>query len=780
MGSWFYGLIRGLFALLDKIVVWAIDVLYNLIIQISEVKIFSDTTLSAFANRITLILSVFMIFKLSFSFLNYIVNPDQISDKSKGATKLIQNIAVSLVLLTSYQFLFDKAMDLQMAIIKNNTIPTLILGTNATGKNTSNILTFNLFSAFVRPNSELTDCDNYSADMTTCSIDEYKDGFVSTYHGTTTPTAQLKEIVKRKDTNSLFDYTLALKNGEIFAFDYYFLVSTACGVFATAILLSFCFDIAIRTIKLGFLNLIAPIPIISYIDPLKGEGILKKWLSTVGKTFADLFIRLIAIWFAIFIIQLITSNSITNYNGENVTNPFVVLFVIIGALMFAKQFPKLLQDITGIQLDGKMQLNPLKRLREQTLGGKALVAGGAAVGGAALTGAGNAAHRVASLKGDIKNNGFKKAMFGKDKILGDEAGAWNKFKAGTSSIWHATGANAASVVGGVGSGFLNTAKSSYKSGNVTKGIKEGMTIANTNRTQRELSEEEGATAFGIMGAKISDKLGMETKGQRMKRQVDNIKSIDKTIKAVDDRMESEILKNKYPSISEFVTAGAAKVKYEALAGADVNQIRKDAVSVYTQKKSTIYSNFSKVSQEYSDIKNAYGIKDNESIKDYMKRNPTLDTSEIQELKNKESAYEVASKEKTTIDSTNETKIANEAVQKHAEEIMQAKNEAFNTMRQAKAVYYKKAKGGDIDDPTVVSSMEAVSRTTKRSDNIEESDSSTISGTDFLAIKSVAEKLSKKATTTENSEEYIKAQADTVSAGIKEKGYNNYKDPRATK
>ena len=100
LGTWFLG-IRGLFAAIDKVVIWLIESLYDLIFQISSVQVFDNASLAAFANRITVILSIFMIFKLSLSFLNYIVNPDAMTDKSKGFSKLIQNIAVALVLLVS-------------------------------------------------------------------------------------------------------------------------------------------------------------------------------------------------------------------------------------------------------------------------------------------------------------------------------------------------------------------------------------------------------------------------------------------------------------------------------------------------------------------------------------------------------------------------------------------------------------------------------------------------------------------------------------------------------
>lgn len=155
LGTWFLGIIRGLFAAIDKVVIWLIESLYDLIFQISSVQVFDNASLAAFANRITVILSIFMIFKLSLSFLNYIVNPDAMTDKSKGFSKLIQNIAVALVLLVSYQFLFDKAMELQQKIVDNNTIPKLIIGSVGKNVKNSSTISFPLFSAFVVPNNDI-------------------------------------------------------------------------------------------------------------------------------------------------------------------------------------------------------------------------------------------------------------------------------------------------------------------------------------------------------------------------------------------------------------------------------------------------------------------------------------------------------------------------------------------------------------------------------------------------------------------------------------------------
>ena len=89
---------------------------------------------------------------------------------------------------------------------------------------------------------------------------------------------------------------------EVFVFSYMYVVATAAGAFLCYILLLFCFDIAIRSVKLGFLQLIAPIPLISKIDPKKGDEVFSKWVKECTSTYALLFIRLLAIYFAIYMI----------------------------------------------------------------------------------------------------------------------------------------------------------------------------------------------------------------------------------------------------------------------------------------------------------------------------------------------------------------------------------------------------------------------------------------------------------------------------------------------
>lgn len=817
LGTWFLGIIRGLFAAIDKVVIWLIESLYDLIFQISSVQVFDNASLAAFANRITVILSIFMIFKLSLSFLNYIVNPDAMTDKSKGFSKLIQNIAVALVLLVSYQFLFDKAMELQQKIVDNNTVPKLIIGSVGKNVKNSSTISFPLFSAFVVPNNDilyststdpnLTGCRSYSryieGSKPSATCDLWKAGYqdnVATDNSTvgTNTNTQMDYIVEHQDTNALLDFLLRIKKGDIFAFDYKFIISTICGAFAALVLLSFCMDVAVRIIKLYFLRLIAPIPIISYIDPIKGEGIFKKWLSNVGKTYADLFIRLIAIFFAIFIIQQVSVNmgNLKDFNGNPIENPLVILFIIIGALMFAKQFPKLIQDITGISLDGKMQLNPFKKISEQAAGIKGISAVAAGTAGGLLTAGGNLAHRIANRKDDLKNKGKLRTA----------------------------GGFFTSTLAGAASGFVHSSRQAYSSGKMFQGVKKGIEEANTHRTEREIGRENGATAFGILKAKAQDAVGLPTDYQKSRMQIDNLQNVKKTVDSIDEAAKKEMLikPNSYLSREwnddnkkkEFKEASDAYIKahnqYEALKNVDINNIKQDAVDRYRGSKRKLdefnKNNGLSITTETTDAEIKNHFKSDDDIRrecmttssilgpdgkpitkvdsEAMEKAKKERDQQIEEAKKVRDDYIAVSKGKDKdgkIVDYDENQYASIAEDDHYKKLNEAKDAEFNTGQHAADVYVKMLEDKNetkITNGAISSQLRVVEQTTDKSSAFEEKE--VYKGSDFAAIRKQAKKDAEKAYEIESSDDYDKAEASHTAANLGEKSYNNMYNINATK
>ncbi len=384
---WIEVIFRFLFAWIDKIIAWVIVQAYNLFALIADTNIFSEPVITMFNRRVYALLALFMLFKLSFSLVNYIVNPNDFSDQSKGFSKLITNVFVMLIALIAVPYVFAAAYELQGIIIGKNTIQKIVLGVGAGGDeedSSGQIMAFTVYSAFITPNPDFPGMENKCDEI-------YYDRKIS---------AECKSIVHdaagytgadilitaldQYDAQSLLDYDLvvhAKKDGE-FLFNYTPIISSICAGIVAWIILLFCIDISIRVVKLGFLQLIAPIPIISYIDPKSSkDGMFKKWTKVCFSTYADVFVRLAAISFALLIINIIGKSEMTRISGDPTdvikltTHPFVKIFIMLGALLFAKQLPKLITDLTGIELSGKFTMSPIKRVAEAPLIGGAASSG---------------------------------------------------------------------------------------------------------------------------------------------------------------------------------------------------------------------------------------------------------------------------------------------------------------------------------------------------------------------------------------------------------------------
>lgn len=372
MGHLFTELMRRLFALLDGIVAWAIELLYVLLIKIADTDVLGDL-IYHYLGRIYTFLGIFMVFKLSLSIINYIVNPDALTDKSKGFSKLITNVVISLVLLAITPNLFDAAFNLQSDLLGQNVIYQIVTGKKLTSGGTleenakaqGKSMSYAVFSSFIYPS-------NLSRDSSNISVSDIHVGNCESSDGAD---CLLKPsiIVKEDDDDD-------------FVYEYKYLLSTICGCAVVYMLFTFCFQAALRAVKLSFLRIIAPIPILSMIDPKTGTSKLSTWGKECLNTFLDLFIRLAAIFFALDIIHNVIEGSdgvmITFSTGQTVTNLFVRLFIIIGCLMFAKQMPSLIESLFGIKLSGGGF--SLKKMVGSAVGGTALLAGGAMLGRAAV------------------------------------------------------------------------------------------------------------------------------------------------------------------------------------------------------------------------------------------------------------------------------------------------------------------------------------------------------------------------------------------------------------
>ena len=393
---WFTKLIKQFFFWIDKIVYNFISSIYGLLLTIARTSVLTQADIADMAGRIYKLLAIFMIFKVTLSLITYVVNPDDFSDKSKGVAKLGTNIVISLAMLVLTPYIFNYAYQFQTIILEDNSLATLVFGGSTEEENSffntaGDDMAYITMSAFISPNLSLGDIHECSIliDSDTKKFNEAcKEALTAQTSDQNFKEQTLKNYiggVENSNLELLFRQDLVLATDEAneeFIMDYKFIFSTVVGVVIILLLITFCMDVAVRSIKLAFLQLIAPIPILSYVDPKSGkDGLFKKWYEMCIKTFISLFVRLLALYFGVYIISKVADLKMVDLvDGSYQTNALVAIFIIIGALMFAKQLPKILEGL-GIKLDGdgKFFLNPFKKFEEQAVGGKRITG---AVGGA--------------------------------------------------------------------------------------------------------------------------------------------------------------------------------------------------------------------------------------------------------------------------------------------------------------------------------------------------------------------------------------------------------------
>ena len=387
-------LLYNVFAFFDRIIAWAIAECYNLIITLSSASVLDNDVVKQFTQRISVLLGMVMVFWLAFRIIKYVIDPDLTSDKSQGFGKIIVNVVVMLTMLVLVNYAFTFAFKFQNIFIESNVMMKVIFGVSGEADNPveensemGNEMAYYLYSAFIRPSDTLSKCRNFyglDSDGIDKCAEQIQKRSSKSIRATWVQGNNAKDVSRLLSSN-----IVSAKEGDDFLFSYTPIISTVCGIIMLMLLDSFAVDIAIRVVKLAFLQIIAPVPIISYIDPNSGKnGIFKNWFKTVGSTYVSLFVRLIAIYFTVFLISYAAKGEIIlGYeNNQPVyatlqNEPFVIVLVIIGSLMFAKNLPKLLSEIFGINIDGGgMFGNMLKK--GQMVGKRGLSAVGAASLGA--------------------------------------------------------------------------------------------------------------------------------------------------------------------------------------------------------------------------------------------------------------------------------------------------------------------------------------------------------------------------------------------------------------
>lgn len=367
--GWFNNLLRPFFGGIDYLVYtllgWVIEGIFNL----SSIFASKDVT-EIIYTRIYTVLAIFMVFKLTFSFIKYVVSPDTMVDKEQGVGKIIARTLTMLAILIILPTIFFKSdifpgqnapilTMLQNGVIK--TLPKVILGisddngnTTTTAKENGNVMALNMLSSLYYPN-------------------ECKDAAVCDSDNKLTSLLGFSTSLNMTDTNSSYVYY------------YMWPLTTLCGIILVFILVGIAVDVAIRVFKLMILQMIAPIPVMTYIDPKSSkDGAFNSWIKTFTTTYLDIFIKLGTVYLLLLLVKEFFSGKLFGNVYKTLgfaSGNFVMIFLIIGLFQFAKQAPKFIKDALGIKDSGGGSF--MGKALSGMAGAAAGFAGGLATGGLA-------------------------------------------------------------------------------------------------------------------------------------------------------------------------------------------------------------------------------------------------------------------------------------------------------------------------------------------------------------------------------------------------------------
>lgn len=344
------GLFRKIAIYLCKPIYCLIVYMYKIFYNIATTRFLQSEIVQEISANIYTLVSVVMLFAFSVTILSAIVNPDLLSDGKKGVKAVFKRAIIALMLIVVIPFAFDELYKIQETIMKNSLIEKIVVGIEyncnssdkskcEAGGNGGQVIAGTLMSAVLYPDDEMADADgNVNVSV---SVSEYYSKMIAEdlpkYIGA---------VAKNINATAINPENANISNDEAYAFKFNGLIAIVVGLVTVYILVIFAIDVAVRVFKMAFMELTAPISIVSYVAA--GDKILSSWFKELGKTYAELFVRVAAIAFYLFLVSNLSS-FMEQFKNSDWTLVLKV-FLMVGMLIFAKQVPDMIGKIFGVEI----------------------------------------------------------------------------------------------------------------------------------------------------------------------------------------------------------------------------------------------------------------------------------------------------------------------------------------------------------------------------------------------------------------------------------------------
>lgn len=343
------GLFRKIAIYLCKPIYCLIVYMYKIFYNIATTRFLQSEIVQEISANIYTLVSVVMLFAFSVTILSAIVNPDLLSDGKKGVKAVFKRAIIALMLIVVIPFAFDELYKIQETIMKNSLIEKIVVGIEyncnssdkskcEAGGNGGQVIAGTLMSAVLYPDDEMADADG---NVVSVGVSEYYSKMIAEdlpkYIGA---------VAKNINATAINPENANISNDEAYAFKFNGLIAIVVGLVTVYILVIFAIDVAVRVFKMAFMELTAPISIVSYVAA--GDKILSSWFKELGKTYAELFVRVAAIAFYLFLVSNLSSFMEQFKNSD--WTLVLKAFLMVGMLIFAKQVPDMIGKIFGVEI----------------------------------------------------------------------------------------------------------------------------------------------------------------------------------------------------------------------------------------------------------------------------------------------------------------------------------------------------------------------------------------------------------------------------------------------
>lgn len=361
--------IRAILLWLDFIAFSLVDNLFNIFAIFAKSEIISMDAVETLTNNIYVVASIFAFFRLALLLVNSILSPEKFSESKTGVGSIFGRVVIMLALLILAPSIFKELQYVQDFIINKNIVTRLIMPSSARSVDSSDASTeFEnagktmqkiVITSLIRPDERFFGTDEDTQSRRESQVDAFlnsdfpddsswedklKDSDFTEPYGFVLNTNNCDKKACRK---AMLQYHQVISDSDrgfnllrldgyiggskkivdpddpdqkkeaVYYYEYTAVLTTLTGIFLSYVLISWTIDIAVRSIELAVLRVISPLFIVTIVDPKSTQsgGYFNNFLKRYGKTYADLFIKLAIISFAILGISLIQDADIWDSLG---------------------------------------------------------------------------------------------------------------------------------------------------------------------------------------------------------------------------------------------------------------------------------------------------------------------------------------------------------------------------------------------------------------------------------------------------------------------------------